>query len=496
MDRKTGNILRALTNSKPLGNRSAASAQNQQPKKRLTGTRDYIVRDRFGVSQAIHRRFNYVYEDGSLDKKFLWFSVDGKTASLEGRPSVSLPFYGTEKLDSLDDGDIVIVTEGEKACESLWERGFAAVSTTCGAQSTPNDAVLSLLIRFTVYLWPDRDDMGASHMERISARLLVLGTSPWLIGWQDAPKGGDAADFLGDVHHLLKHATPVGSVIDQLPQLLDRDAVQERLVAALEVFDYDKARKVAECGRRFAAFRCPSHHLVGKRITCGNQFCPHCGPSRMAIDWRLKMADLIKGTSWRLYEIRPSGGLEGPGSIKALRKRFIKAKERSKAKNGSPSIIYGIRLTKGMKPLLLLAEEQASPLVENSAFERTLIAERATADEVLQWLSWHYEDEAASSWENATELALLIAEWKGRHRFQAAGPLFKGVSNSPISAKEGNKAPPPPSGGSGHSGSRVALSCPICHEPLEKMGWSVEPGQIVERIGDTPWHRLRPIGGS
>ncbi len=58
-------------------------------------------------------------------------------------------------------------------------------------------------------LWPDADTPGAAHMARIAARLLALGHDDVrLVCWPEAPAGGDAADFTGDLGALLGAARP------------------------------------------------------------------------------------------------------------------------------------------------------------------------------------------------------------------------------------------------------------------------------------------------
>ncbi|MBI2890776.1 MAG: hypothetical protein HYY13_08320, partial [Nitrospirae bacterium] len=106
----------------------------------------------------------------------------------------SLPLYGTERLRDVS-GPIVLV-EGEKAADALNAAGVRAVGSVTGASGTPTDEVLRSLAGRDVYLWPDNDDEGRAHLERIAAGLVRIGGRVHVIEWAGAKeKGDDAADF-------------------------------------------------------------------------------------------------------------------------------------------------------------------------------------------------------------------------------------------------------------------------------------------------------------
>src|SRR5262249_9645716 len=95
-------------------------------------------------------------------------------------------------------GARVIVTEGEKAADSLVARGLLGVGTVTGAGGTPTPAVLQVLRGFDVVLWGDADVTGRLHMAAIAARLQARGMAPRLVDpWPDATDGRDAADYAG-----------------------------------------------------------------------------------------------------------------------------------------------------------------------------------------------------------------------------------------------------------------------------------------------------------
>lgn len=156
----------------------------------------------------------------SVDGKQMWWATDGKKG-LVGTKVADLPLEGLEALSSVAAGSEVVVTEGEKASRWLREHGILAVGTVTGAHGTPADAVLAPLLSFRVILWPDNDEVGNAHMQRIGDALIRLGhLDVARVAWEQAPPKGDAADWRGDdssLRSLLAAATPWPSAIEVLP---------------------------------------------------------------------------------------------------------------------------------------------------------------------------------------------------------------------------------------------------------------------------------------
>lgn len=146
----------------------------------------YSIRDASGAPVAVHERI-----DSEEGKRFVWRLQDG-TPGLGGMPVAELPLYGIEILS----GRSVVVCEGESAAQALIDAGIAAVGTVTGAASAPSTAVLSELAGKVVYLWPDADDPGRGHMEKIAERLAPIAAAVLWIDPGQRPKGWDAADAM------------------------------------------------------------------------------------------------------------------------------------------------------------------------------------------------------------------------------------------------------------------------------------------------------------
>jgi hypothetical protein len=162
----------------------------------------YEIRDGAGAHVATHERI-----DDVRGKRYVWRQPDGSTG-LAGRKVATLPLYGAHLITSWPADAPIALCEGERATDALLERGIAAVGTVTGASGTPADAVLRVLMGRRVMLWPDADTPGRAHMERIATRLAALGCDVRIVSWPNAPEGGDAADYRGDVPALITAALP------------------------------------------------------------------------------------------------------------------------------------------------------------------------------------------------------------------------------------------------------------------------------------------------
>lgn len=170
------------------------------------GETRYTINNAAGDPIAVHVR-----RDTPHGKRLHWERPDG-AMGLAGMPVVTLPLYG---IDRLNGHGYTILVEGEKSREAGARLGLPTVATVTGASTIPVDEVLQTIADRQVYLWGDADRPGHEHMRRIAERLHALGCpSIKLIQWEQAPIGGDAADFVqaggtrADVAALMTAAEP------------------------------------------------------------------------------------------------------------------------------------------------------------------------------------------------------------------------------------------------------------------------------------------------
>jgi len=180
-----GCTLEAILVALRLAGRDLFPAQEKPPRRRAVRRRvAYEIRAATGALVAVHERLEY--DDGT--KEFLW-RREGKRG-LGGLAVSELPLYGSEDVAAVAPGSLVVVTEGEKARDALAGRGIMAVGTVTGASGTPSPASLEVLVGKDVVLWPDADEPGRAHMQRIAERLVALSVRPRWLEWGGGEDGG------------------------------------------------------------------------------------------------------------------------------------------------------------------------------------------------------------------------------------------------------------------------------------------------------------------
>lgn len=155
----------------------------------------YPLRNPDGEVVAIHVRVDK--PGGGKDVK--WKSTSGAWG-LNGTRLEDLPLYGVHELG---EPMLVVLVEGEPARDALdkalreaevTREQVGVLATVTGASSTPSPEVLEVLRGHEVVLWPDRDDPGRIHMQRVAERLVGVSLKTGLFDWPEAPEKGDAAD--------------------------------------------------------------------------------------------------------------------------------------------------------------------------------------------------------------------------------------------------------------------------------------------------------------
>ncbi|MCZ7649286.1 MAG: AAA family ATPase [Planctomycetota bacterium] len=173
--------------------------------------------------------------DGS--KAFRQCRPEGDGYAMQAPPK-PWPLYS---LARVQESELVIVVEGEKAAGALQRFGFTATTSAAGAGKA-RYADWAPLAGKTVYLWPDADPVdpktgkrtGLEHMRDVAGILDALPTKPAAVYWIDPdrlglPDKGDAADFV-ELHgvdaaelvqEVLRQAVPLGPLSELESELAD-----------------------------------------------------------------------------------------------------------------------------------------------------------------------------------------------------------------------------------------------------------------------------------
>lgn len=148
----------------------------------------YEVRDAEGNLVAKHHRVDK--PDGT---KQVWWEKDG-AKGLNGTPLADLPLYGSELVGDCSQDELIVLVEGEKARDTLEGVKIPAVGTVTGACATPGSKALEVLRGREVTLWPDNDDAGREHMQRVARQLHGVACEVRWYEWPEAGEKDDAAD--------------------------------------------------------------------------------------------------------------------------------------------------------------------------------------------------------------------------------------------------------------------------------------------------------------
>lgn len=149
----------------------------------------YEIRNAEGGLVAKHHRVDK--PDGD---KHVWWEQPSGEPGLNGTPLTSLPLYGAELVFDLGADELIVVTEGEKARDALEAVNLPSVGTVTGASGSPGAEALEVLRGRRVCLWPDNDEPGRKHMQRVGEGLQGVAAEVLIYTWDEAPEKGDAAD--------------------------------------------------------------------------------------------------------------------------------------------------------------------------------------------------------------------------------------------------------------------------------------------------------------
>lgn len=149
-------------------------------------------------SGTLTSTYNYVDEHGELRYQVLRFdnpktfrqrSADGSWSVKGIKPlPYRLPEFNRRN-------DTILIVEGEKDADALWNLGLVATCNSGGAGKFPDEIVQYFRNRLVVIL-PDNDEAGQDHAFLVASKLRNVATSIRIINLPDLPAKGDVSDWL------------------------------------------------------------------------------------------------------------------------------------------------------------------------------------------------------------------------------------------------------------------------------------------------------------
>jgi hypothetical protein len=138
----------------------------------------------------------------------------------------TLPLY---RQAEIADAKVVLVVEGEKACDAAWSIGVPATTACMGAGKWDWSDWKALAGKCAV-LWADNDEVGVKHMATLAEHLTQLGCMVQIIDHVGIGLGvgGDIADLVEKMD-----ATPAADIAEMVRTLM-ADSDQTGAVAELD----------------------------------------------------------------------------------------------------------------------------------------------------------------------------------------------------------------------------------------------------------------------
>lgn len=155
-----------------------------------------------------------------------WDVVSRQMRMPDPRPLYHLP--------TVAKADTVVLVEGEKCADALMSLGIVATTAMGGAATTIDKTDWSPLTGKRVILWPDHDEAGARHADRVAPKLHAIGAEVRRVAIPAGkPCKWDAADAVAegaDVRALLAGAMPVTSDQPRHPFDITQWRARERFI--------------------------------------------------------------------------------------------------------------------------------------------------------------------------------------------------------------------------------------------------------------------------
>lgn len=145
-----------------------------------------------------------------------------------------LPYRLPTLIEAIKDGDIIFITEGEKAADRLNALGIPATTNSGGAGKFP-EGIVEYFKGAKVVVLPDNDPAGVEHLKVVGNKLTDVAASVRALALPDLPAKGDVADWLdagGDAEKLYDLVSKVAKPWEPTPF--------ESKFGAVEWHDIDK----------------------------------------------------------------------------------------------------------------------------------------------------------------------------------------------------------------------------------------------------------------
>lgn len=173
--------------------RMGVKTQEQEQDPVVVEERKHIYR--FPNGDVAYFKLGKKWSNGKKDYIFAYRDKNDKVITKE--PNGSNKLYNLDLMEKADPDTTLYIVEGEKCADALTGKGFLATTANSGAREKIDfsETDMAYLQKFhNVVLIPDNDDKGQEYVKAWPVPLTVLYMTEI---WEDCPKKGDIADYIG-----------------------------------------------------------------------------------------------------------------------------------------------------------------------------------------------------------------------------------------------------------------------------------------------------------
>lgn len=191
-----GNILEFIMDQAGLD--SESSAMKWLENQGMIPKTEFTPKPKSKQASTLTNTYNYADADGVLQYQVLRYANPRtfKQRAADGAWSIKhltpLPYRLPELLSQQN---TILIVEGEKDVDSLYDLGLTATCNNGGAGNFKDDLVQWFTNR-TVIIIPDNDEAGQKHANDVAKKLFPVATSIRIVNLPDLPNKGDVSDWI------------------------------------------------------------------------------------------------------------------------------------------------------------------------------------------------------------------------------------------------------------------------------------------------------------
>lgn len=170
-----------------LGQRHERFRNDEAFRRIGSATNIYRYRSREGVATK-----RVIRQNNGTGKR-IWQEPAEEGMQLSDTPKTVYRYQSIQ--EGIENGEPIIIVEGEKCADYLWNRGFYATTNDQGAGKWTREHSRCLSGARDVVIIPDNDLPGAKHAESVADALAEVAITAYVLRLENLPPKGDVVDW-------------------------------------------------------------------------------------------------------------------------------------------------------------------------------------------------------------------------------------------------------------------------------------------------------------